>query len=140
MRHLAREIGRLQTELDREIHRRRDALDWQIRRGLVEFQRDVATRHRELRRALSRFLTNASIGTIVTTPIIYSLVVPLILDLWRTAYLCRPVASITDVQKRASFWRCCGQSPITPLILGQSARPGERARRSARPALQTVLR
>jgi hypothetical protein len=49
MRHLAGEIVRLQTQLDREIHRRRDALGWQIRHGLVEFERDVAIRHRKLR-------------------------------------------------------------------------------------------
>lgn len=87
MCHLADEIVRLQTELDREIHRRREALGWQIRHGLVEFERDVAARHRELRLGLSRFLAGASFSWIVTAPVIYSLIVPLmILDLWMTIY------------------------------------------------------
>jgi hypothetical protein len=102
MRHLAGEIVRLQTELDREIHRRRDALGWQIRHGLVEFERDVAARHRELRLGLSRFLAGASFSSIVTAPIIYSLIVPLmILDLWMTIYqaICFRAYGIPSVRR-----------------------------------------
>jgi len=87
MHDLAGEIVRLQGELDREIERRRKDLGWKVRARLVEFERGIAIEHRKLRMGVATFLSRSSIGTIVTSPIIYSLIIPLaIVDIWVSLY------------------------------------------------------
>lgn len=84
---LADEIVRLQGELDREIERRRDDLGWKLRAGLVEFEHGLTERHRSLRRSVGGFLARAPVTTVVTAPLIYSLIVPLaLLDAWASLY------------------------------------------------------
>ena len=84
---LATEIVRLQTELDREIHKRRKALGWHIKENLVEFEDEVIKEHRRLRTGLAGFLARSSVGKILTAPVIYSLVIPIvIIDAWASLY------------------------------------------------------
>lgn len=84
---LAGEIVRLQGELDREIFRRRKDLGWRLHEGLVEFEHGVTLEHRRLRMSLSSFLKAAPILTVLTAPVIYSLVIPIaLIDLWASIY------------------------------------------------------
>lgn len=87
MEDIAREIVRLQTELDREIERRRKALGWSLKEHLIQFEQGVVAEQRRLRTGIATFLARSSLLTIITAPVIYSLILPLILlDLWVTAY------------------------------------------------------
>ena len=87
MRELAGEIVRLQGELDREIESRRKALGVRLTDRLVEFEHGVTIAHRRLRKRVSRFLGGASIVTVLTAPVIYSLIVPMLLiDGWASLY------------------------------------------------------
>jgi hypothetical protein len=87
MEEIAREIVHLQAELDREIEQRRRALGWSIRRGLVEFERDVLQEHRRFKAGLIRFFATSAFASIVTAPIIYSMIIPLaLLDAWTSLY------------------------------------------------------
>ncbi len=87
MQALAREIVQLQTELDREIERRRKALGWSLKEHLVQFEQGVVAEHKRLRTGVGRFLARSSLLTILSAPVIYSMVVPLVLlDLWVTLY------------------------------------------------------
>lgn len=100
---LAQEIVRLQTELDREIFKRRKALGWRLREGLVEFEHGVALEHRRMRMSVAAFLRNAPILTVLTAPVIYSLIAPLVLiDLWASAYqaVCFRAYHLPRVQRR----------------------------------------
>jgi hypothetical protein len=84
---LADEIIRLQGELDREIERRRKVLGWKIRERLVEFEHGIAIEHRKLRTGVMTFLARSSFSSIITAPVIYSLIVPLlIVDAWISLY------------------------------------------------------
>ncbi len=57
-----------------------------------------------LRLSVSAFLRGSSLTTLLTTPIVYSLIAPLLLlDLWVTAYqwTCFPIYGIARVRRRA---------------------------------------
>lgn len=84
---LADEIVRLQGELDREIERRRKVLGWSLKGRLVSFEKGLVAEHRKLRMGLAPYLSRASLGAVLTAPVIYSLIVPIVLvDIWTTAY------------------------------------------------------
>ena len=79
---LADEIVRLQTELDREIFKRRKDLGWRLHAGLVEFEHGVTLEHRRLRVSAGALLVRAPVATVLSAPVIYSLILPLaLLDL-----------------------------------------------------------
>lgn len=84
---LADEIVRLQGELDREIERRREDLGWRLKEGLVEFEHGLTESHRRLRRSVGGFLARAPVATVVTAPLIYSMLIPFaLIDAWASLY------------------------------------------------------
>ncbi|SFI05246.1 hypothetical protein SAMN05216304_101613 [Bosea sp. OK403] len=87
MQELASEIVRLQVELDREIEARRKILGWRLKKRIVEFEHGIVFEHRRLRKSVRGFLARSPITTIITAPVIYSLIVPmLIVDAWASLY------------------------------------------------------
>ncbi|MDX3809315.1 hypothetical protein ACXIUS_21780 [Bosea thiooxidans] len=102
MRELAEEIVRLQSELDREIEARRKALGWRVKERFVEFERGIAIEHRRLRMTVRHFLARSAIGTILTAPVIYSMIMPIVLlDAWASLYqaICFRVYQIPRVRR-----------------------------------------
>ncbi|WP_447932501.1 hypothetical protein [Sphingopyxis fribergensis] len=87
MKELAGEIVRLQAELDREIEQRRRALGWSIKQHMIRFEEGIVAQQRQLRMSVSGLLKQASPATILSAPVIYSMVLPLaLLDLWASVY------------------------------------------------------
>ncbi len=87
MQDLARQIVELQAELDREIQKRRKVLGWRTKDRLVQFERGIAIEHRRLRQSIPGFLSRSPLITLITAPVIYSLVLPLLLlDGWASFY------------------------------------------------------
>ncbi len=85
--HLAGEIFRLQAELDREIEKRREDLGWRLNEGLVEFEHGITQRHRQLRLGVGALMGRSTLTTVVTAPLIYSLIIPvLLIDAWASLY------------------------------------------------------
>jgi hypothetical protein len=81
---------------------------WRFRmhRGRVEFDREVHALHARFRQSLPAYLIGANPWSLLTAPVIYSLLVPfLLLDLWVTIYqwICFPIYGITPVRRRAYF-------------------------------------
>jgi hypothetical protein len=104
MQEIAREIVRLQAELDREIERRRKALGWRLKDRLVKFEKGVVAEHRKFRHGVAAFLAKSSLTAIVTAPVIYSMIFPLaLLDLWASLYqaICFRVYDIPRVERSA---------------------------------------
>lgn len=100
---IAAEIVRLQGELDREILRRRDALGWRLHEGLVEFEHGVTMEHRRLKGSAAAFIASAPPATVLTAPVIYSLILPLaLMDLWASTYqaICFRAYRLPRVQRR----------------------------------------
>ncbi|WP_417728372.1 hypothetical protein [Roseovarius sp.] len=100
-------IRELQDEMEEEFARRRAAFRYQYRNGRVVFEAEVRRRHREMRVRLLTFLRRTRPLTVITAPVIYSLIVPFVLlDLCVTLYqaICFPVYGIDKV-RRADFIR-----------------------------------
>lgn len=84
---LAGEIVRLQGELDREIEKRRADLGWRFNEGLLEFEHGITQRHRQLRLGLGAFMARSAFTSVITAPLIYSLIIPvLLIDAWASLY------------------------------------------------------
>lgn len=100
---IADEIVRLQTELDREIFKRRKELGWRLHEGLAEFEQGVIMENRRLKLSAAALIARAPIVTVITAPVIYSLIVPLaLIDLWASAYqaICFRAYRLPRVERR----------------------------------------
>jgi hypothetical protein len=101
---LLRRIAALEREIDTEFEAVRAKWRYRIEKGRIRFERGVRDVHRRLRRSLPRYLRESDILSILTAPIIYSLIVPFaIVDLWVTIYqsVCFRVYGIARVKRSA---------------------------------------
>ncbi|GAO80286.1 MULTISPECIES: hypothetical protein [unclassified Sphingopyxis] len=103
MKEIARTIVELQVELDREIEFRRRALGVRVHDRLVEFERGIVIEQRKLKTSVRAFLARSSFGVIITAPVIYSMLLPLVLlDIWISVYqaICFRAYGIARVERR----------------------------------------
>lgn len=104
MEEIAGEIIRLQSELDREIEARRKVLGWEVRKRMVAFEKGIAIEHRRLRLGIATFLGRSGLLTILSAPVIYSLIIPMaLLDAWASLYqaVCFRIYRIPRVRRDA---------------------------------------
>jgi hypothetical protein len=102
LQELADEILRLHAELDREIELRRKTLGWHVNQKFIEFEHGIMLEHRRLRKTVRRFIAQAPIGFLLSVPMIYSLIVPLVLmDLWASLFqaICFRIYHIPQVRR-----------------------------------------
>lgn len=103
MQEIARTIVDLQAELDREIEHRRRALGVRVHDRLVEFERGIVIEQRKLRTSMRAFLARSSFGAVITAPVIYSMLLPLVLlDIWISVYqaICFRAYGIARAERR----------------------------------------
>jgi hypothetical protein len=99
---LVAKIQVLESELEAELAKRRAELRIGLEHGRVAFEAELLRRHRELRTRLSTYILHARPLVVLTAPVIYSLIVPLVLlDLLVTLYqaVCFPVYGIAKVRR-----------------------------------------
>jgi hypothetical protein len=99
---LLERIVTLEKDLEIELDRARDQWRYRIDAGRVRFERDVRQAHKRLKKSIPRFLRESSIPNLLTSPLIYSMVVPIaLLDLWITIYqsVCFRVYGIARVRR-----------------------------------------
>lgn len=95
-------IRELEAELEAELESRREALHVRFEHHKVRFEREIRLRHKRLKTGLLRYIAQAELRNIITAPVIYSMVVPLvILDICITLYqlLCFPLYRIERVRR-----------------------------------------
>lgn len=100
-------IRALQDEMEEEFNRRRAVFRYELKNGRVVFEAEVRRAHRAFRVGLGTFLRQARPLTVITAPVIYSMIVPFaLLDLFVTVYqaVCFPAYGIGKV-RRADFIR-----------------------------------
>jgi hypothetical protein len=103
---LTEKIATLEAELEAELAKRRAELRVGMERGRVVFEEEILRRHRELRTKLSRYILRAHPLVVLTAPVIYSLILPLLLlDLFVTVYqaVCFPAYGIAKVRRGDYF-------------------------------------
>jgi hypothetical protein len=97
---LARE---LQSEVEQELTQRRAGFASSVEEGKVRFEEAVLAQHRRLRKGLRRFLIDSSALAYLTSPVIYSVILPVaLLDLFLSGYrrICFPIYGIPRVRRR----------------------------------------
>jgi hypothetical protein len=99
---LIEKIRSLEAELEAELAQRRANLRVGLENGRAIFEAEILRRHRELKTRLIAYVLHAHLLTVLTAPVIYALIVPLLLlDLFVTAYqaACFPVYGIPKVKR-----------------------------------------
>lgn len=104
---LAQQIVHLQSELDREIESRRKQLGWSLKEGFLRFEHGIVDEHRRLKMGTAQYLARSDWAAILTAPVIYAAIVPLmLLDGCMSLYqaICFPAYRIPRV-RRADYIR-----------------------------------
>ncbi len=99
---LIAKIKKLEKELSQEIQKKEEEFYYRISGKKVRFEKEVKRRHKALMQKVSRYLTEAALLNILTTPIIWFILIPaLFLDLSVTLYqaICFPVYAIPKVRR-----------------------------------------
>ena len=95
-------IQALETELEAELAKRRAELHVGLEKGRAHFEAELLRRHREMRTRLSTYIAHARPMVVLTAPVIYALIVPLVLlDLFVSLYqaICFPAYGIEKVRR-----------------------------------------
>ena len=103
---LVGQIKALQGELEAEIAIRRANLNYTLHSGRIRFEQEVLRAHKAMRINLARYVFNADVMHVVTAPVIYSLIIPLVLlDIFVSIYqvVCFPVYGIEKVKRGDYF-------------------------------------
>jgi hypothetical protein len=73
------QLKALETELEAEFAKNRAELRFGLEKGRVLFEEEVLRRHRELQTSLKSYIANARPMIVLTAPVIYAMIVPLVL-------------------------------------------------------------
>lgn len=95
-------IRQIEDEIEAELRSRRDELQANFEQGRIRFKREILEQQRRLKTGLIRYLLDTHLLNILTAPVIYSCIFPLLmLDLFITGYqrICFPVYGITRVPR-----------------------------------------
>ena len=95
-------IAELEEQLEVEFAKRRAKLQFGLERGRVVFEEEIIRRHKLLRTNFVRNILAARLLTIITSPIRYSMIIPLVLlDIFVSVYqlICFPVYGISKVKR-----------------------------------------
>jgi hypothetical protein len=100
---LMEKLRGVEAEIEVELAKRREELRFHFEKRRIVFEQEVARLHKALKTRLSRYIIEANPLTVLTAPVIYSLIVPIaLLDLSVMAYqaICFPVYRIPKVRRR----------------------------------------
>ena len=93
-------IRDLEVELERDIAAAQEQWHYKVETGRVRFEQEVHRRHKQLKTSVRRYLQESYLPSILTAPVIYSVILPfLALDLWASLYqrICFPIYGIARV-------------------------------------------
>lgn len=96
------QMAGLEEELKTAVHEQESRMFFQIKGKRVEFERSVRDAHRKLKMNVFRWLVTNRPQNLITGPIIYGMVVPLLmLDLFVSFYqwACFPIYGIAKVRR-----------------------------------------
>jgi hypothetical protein len=81
-------IHELEDKLEQELEQGRKLYGFHFKGKVAAFEQDVIEKHNRLRMGLIQYLKESPILDYMTSPIIYSLLMPLVLtDIWVTLYV-----------------------------------------------------
>jgi len=99
-------IREIEHQIEEETKRRRAELQADFEDKRVRFEREVLAQHRRFKTGLLKYMITANWLSVLTAPVIYSVLVPmLLLDFFVTVYqrICFPVYGIARVKRSDYF-------------------------------------
>jgi len=102
IQHLLTQLTALEDELREALHEQETSMLFEIQGKRVEFEDSIRQAHRRLKRNFFQWLVTDRPQNLITGPVIYSMIVPLLmLDLFVTLYqaLCFPIYRIARVRR-----------------------------------------
>ena len=95
-------IYELEQNLADDLHKQSDELLYEFNKGRVVFKREIKIRNQALKVNIGKYVMNARWLVIVTSPIIYSIIIPiLLLDLFVTIYQAICFSSVRSSESKA---------------------------------------
>lgn len=96
------EIRELEKNVQEELKHREEELRYTVKKRKVTFEKEYAAVHKKLSRSLLAYVFGAPVLTVLSAPVIYSMLVPAVLiDLGITIYqaICFPIYGIPKVKR-----------------------------------------
>ena len=96
------EIRELETKVQQEMKRKEEELKYKVTEGKVIFEQEILKLHQKIASSWLFYVVNAPILTILSTPVIYLMIIPaLLLDtgLWIYQSVCFPIYGIKKVNR-----------------------------------------
>ncbi|MFO1110807.1 MAG: hypothetical protein U1E61_16625 [Bradyrhizobium sp.] len=100
---LMEKLREVQAEIEVELARRREELRFHLENRRIIFEQEVLRLHRQIKVGLARYIREANPLVVVTAPVIYSMIVPIVLlDVSVMLYqtICFPAYGIPRVRRR----------------------------------------
>jgi hypothetical protein len=99
---LLKKLKLLEDELLVEIQAKEQQFRYEIRKRKIHFTAAATAQHQKLAKTLRHYLFDAKFLSIITSPVIWSCIVPVMfLDMWATVYqfICFPAYGIPKVRR-----------------------------------------
>ena len=100
---LTKKLRSVEAEIEVELAKHAEELRFRIENRKIVFEQHVKRIHRAIKVRASRYFIEANPLIVLSAPVIYSLIVPVMLvDIWVMAYqaICFPVYRIPKVRRR----------------------------------------
>ena len=100
---LTRKLKSVEAEIEVELAKRSERLRFHLESRRIVFEKEMLRIHREIKTRASRYFIDANPLIVLTAPVIYSLILPILLvDVWVMAYqaICFPIYGIPKVRRR----------------------------------------
>jgi hypothetical protein len=103
---IAERLRDAEVDLKGEVREQQRRWQYQVHRGRVWFDKELQDAQRRLKQSIPAYIWQGSLLSLLTAPIVYSLLLPLaVLDVWTTLYqwVCFPIYRVPRVPRRAYF-------------------------------------
>ncbi len=99
---LLEEVRELEERIADEISHDAEQFGYQIKRGRVSFENEIASHHKALAKRLKTYFSECSFLGLVVAPVVYGLIVPVVIFdifIWFYQMICFPVYGLPKVKR-----------------------------------------
>jgi hypothetical protein len=100
---LMEKMRSVEAEIETELARRREEMRFRFEKRRIVFEQEALRIHQAIKTHAARYFIDANPLIVLSAPVIYSLIVPIVLvDIWVMAYqaICFPIYKIPKVRRR----------------------------------------
>ena len=102
LQELIKQFNQIKQKLEIDVEQKRQNFSYTLRKNRVMFEKTLHRAHRQLKKGALSYLFNANPAYVITAPIIYAMILPLIvLDIFASIYqfVCFPIYKIKKIKR-----------------------------------------